>query len=144
MLSPVVVALIWQWILERRGILNALLENVGLEPIAWLTEISGDWAMFWVIFVSIWAHMGFYMPTLLVVIVLALIKSFQIFDEVWVLTNGGLGSKTTFVMQIIYAFGFSGQPQRFGLASAASLILAAFVLLLTLVQLAVSGRKIEG
>ena len=35
------------------------------------------------------------MPTMTVVIVLALIRSFQIFDEVYLLTGGGPGNSTT-------------------------------------------------
>ncbi len=63
LLSPVVVALIWKWILQRQGVLNGLLVNMGLEPVAFL--IDGTWAMSWVIVVSIWAHMGFYTLILL-------------------------------------------------------------------------------
>jgi alpha-1,4-digalacturonate transport system permease protein len=32
LLSPVVVALVWKWILQRDGVLNAILVAVGLEP----------------------------------------------------------------------------------------------------------------
>ncbi|MCB0104797.1 MAG: sugar ABC transporter permease, partial [Caldilineaceae bacterium] len=127
LLSPVVVALIWKWILLRDGVLNAALVSVGLDKI--LFFVDPTWAMFWAIFVSVWAHMGFYTlillaglqaippdlyeaaemdgtsrervfwritlpllwPNMLVVIVLALIKAVQIFDEVFVLTGGGPG-----------------------------------------------------
>jgi alpha-1,4-digalacturonate transport system permease protein len=63
LLSPVVVALIWRWVLQREGLLNASLEGVGLEPVIWL--LDRGWAFFWVVFVSIWAHMGFYTLILL-------------------------------------------------------------------------------
>src|SRR5690606_11357187 len=63
LLSPVVVALIWKWILQRQGALNGLLVNLGLDPVAFL--LDGTWAMSWVIVVSIWAHMGFYTLILL-------------------------------------------------------------------------------
>lgn len=63
LLSPVVVALIWKWILQRQGALNGLLVNMGLDPVAFL--LDGTWAMSWVIVVSIWAHMGFYTLILL-------------------------------------------------------------------------------
>ena len=42
------------------------------------------------------------MPSLLVVFVLGLIRAVQIFDEVWVLTGGGPGSATTYLVQFIY------------------------------------------
>src|SRR5690349_5786665 len=58
LLSPVVVALIWKWVLQREGLLNGVVVAFGGQPELWLAE-SG-WAFFWVIFVSVWAHMGFY------------------------------------------------------------------------------------
>ena len=177
LLSPVVVALIWKWILLRDGVLNAVLVAFGLEKI--LFFVSPQWAMFWAVFVSIWAHMGFYTlillaglqaippdlyeaaemdgtskervfwritlpllwPNLLVVIVLALIKGVQIFDEVFVLTGGGPGTATMFIVQYIYTTGFAEQVQNFGLASAASVVLGVVLFILTLTQLAATRRK---
>jgi len=63
LLSPVVVALIWKWILQRNGLLNAFIVNFGGEKIPFL--INADWSFFWIIFISIWAHMGFYTLILL-------------------------------------------------------------------------------
>lgn len=63
LLSPVVVALIWKWILQRNGVLNAILVSLGMEPVNFL--LSASWSMTWVILVSIWAHMGFYTLILL-------------------------------------------------------------------------------
>jgi alpha-1,4-digalacturonate transport system permease protein len=171
LLSPVVVALIWKWILQRDGLLNAAMVATGSEPVLWLAE-SGP-AFFWVVFVGIWAHMGFYtlillaglqaipadlyeaaqldraspwrtlvrvtlpllMPNLLVVLVLAAIRAVQTFDEVFVLTGGGPGSATTFVVQFIYQTGFQEQVRLYGLAAAGSLLLAVALIVLTLIQL---------
>jgi alpha-1,4-digalacturonate transport system permease protein len=146
----------------------------------WLT--SSSWAFFWVIFVSIWAHMGFYtlillaglqaipkdmyeaaemdaaspwrvltritlpllMPNLIVVLVLAMIRAVQIFDEVFVLTGGGPGSATTFIVQFIYQTGFAEQIHLYGLAAAASLVLAIGLMTLTLVQLKLSRASEAG
>jgi alpha-1,4-digalacturonate transport system permease protein len=63
LLSPVVVALIWKWMLQRDGLLNALLVNQGYERIVFF--LSARWSFFWVVFVSTWAQMGFYMLILL-------------------------------------------------------------------------------
>jgi alpha-1,4-digalacturonate transport system permease protein len=171
LLSPVVVALIWKWILQREGLLNAGMVAAGANPVLWLAEPG--WAFFWVIFVSVWAHMGFYtlillaglqaipadlyeaaqmdraspwrtlhritlpllLPNLLVVLVLAAIRAVQIFDEVFVLTGGGPGSATTFVVQFIYQTGFQEQVRLYGLAAAGSLLLALALIVLTLIQL---------
>ena len=40
-----------------------MLVELGFEPTLWLAEPG--WAMFWAIFVSIWAHLGFYTLILL-------------------------------------------------------------------------------
>jgi alpha-1,4-digalacturonate transport system permease protein len=63
LLSPVVVALIWKWILQRDGLFNAVLANFGIEPI--LFFLNANWATLWVILISIWAQMGFYTLILL-------------------------------------------------------------------------------
>src|SRR5437763_2273005 len=36
---------------------------MGDSPVGWLTD--AHWAFFWVVFVSVWAHMGFYTLILL-------------------------------------------------------------------------------
>jgi alpha-1,4-digalacturonate transport system permease protein len=75
------------------------------------------------------------MPNLLVVLVLAAIRAVQTFDEVFVLTGGGPGSATTFVVQFIYQTGFQEQVHLYGLAAAGSLLLAVALVALTLLQL---------
>lgn len=177
LLSPVVVALIWKWILQRDGILNAALTMAGGQKILFFVDPS--WAMFWSVFVSVWAHMGFYTlillaglqaiprdvyeaaemdgtrpwrvfhritlpllwPNLLVVLVLVLIRSVQVFDEVFVLTGGGPGTATLMIVHYIYATAFANQVQNFGLAAAASVLLGAVLFLLTLLQLFLTRRR---
>lgn len=64
LLSPIVVAMIWKWILQTDfGILNAAIESLGGDRIPFLTNAS--WARFWVVFVSVWSQMGFYTLILL-------------------------------------------------------------------------------
>ncbi|TMH60578.1 MAG: sugar ABC transporter permease, partial [Betaproteobacteria bacterium] len=180
LLSPVVVALIWKWMLQREGVLNAVLAAAGTSPVGWLSDAS--WAFFWCVFVSIWAHMGFYtlillaglqaipadlyeaaemdgaspwrrfsritlpllMPNLIVVLVLGLIRAVQVFDEVFVLTGGGPGSATTFIIQFIYQTGFAEAIHQYGLAAAASLVLALSLLVLTLLQLRMTRKNLAG
>jgi alpha-1,4-digalacturonate transport system permease protein len=176
LLSPVVVGLIWRWILQRQGLLNFTLLPFGHQPFAWLTDPT--WAFAAAVGVSVWAHMGFYTlillaglqaiprdlyeaaemdgtrpgrvfrritlpllwPNLIVVIVLALIKAVQIFDEVYVLTGGGPGTSTLFLTQYIYETGFASQLRNPGLAAAASILMGLVLVALTLVQLGL-GRK---
>ncbi|MEX0969390.1 MAG: sugar ABC transporter permease [Paracoccaceae bacterium] len=180
LLSPVVVALIWKWILQREGVANAFLDWTGIGGINWL--VNAQWAFAWSVFISVWAHMGFYTlillaglqaiprdvyeaatmdraspwrtfrritlpllsPTMLVVLVLALIKGVQTFDEIYAFTGGGPGTATTFIIQYIYERGFAGAPRLFGLAAAASLLVAGVLVLLTLLQLWVNRRNVNG
>jgi alpha-1,4-digalacturonate transport system permease protein len=178
LLSPVVVGLIWKWILQRQGLLNLAVFELGGTPQVWLTDRT--WAFVAAVGVSIWAHMGFYTlillaglqaipkdlyeaaemdgtrksrifwritlpllgPNLLVVIVLALIRAVQVFDEVYVLTGGGPGTSTTFLTQYIYETGFASNLRNPGLASAASILMGLVLVVLTLLQL-LAGRRSE-
>lgn len=63
LLSPVVVGLIWRWILQRQGLANLLMVEAGFEPVNWL--IDRFWAFAAAVGVSVWAHMGFYALILL-------------------------------------------------------------------------------
>jgi ABC-type sugar transport system permease subunit len=251
MLSPVVVAVIWDWVLKRRGILNAVLEDwvngwnwfagsagfpllagiflawmlhmllepvfkrIGVKradslglgvavviallivlsstfrsaltlpdyrPINWLIDVRSGWPMFWVIFVYTWGHLGFYMlillaglqaipkdlyeaaemdgtsrsrqfwritlpllmPTMIVVLVLSLIRAFQVFDEVYVLTGGGPGQATKMIIQHIYESAFIGDAKRYGIAAASSVLVAGLLLVLTLIQLTATRKRAGG
>jgi alpha-1,4-digalacturonate transport system permease protein len=178
LLSPVVVGLIWKWILQRDGVLNAIAAALGSDRLPFL--LSADWARLWVILISIWAQMGFYtlillaglqsipselyeageidgtntwagfrfitlpllVPTLLVVTVLSVIRAVQVFDQPYVLTGGGPGTATQYIVQYIYRTGFEPTAPQYGLAAAASMVLAAVLLILTLGQLRL-GRSTE-
>ena len=79
------------------------------------------------------------MPNLLVVIVLVLIRAVQIFDEVYVLTGGGPGTSTLYLTQYIYETGFATLLRNPGLAAAASILMGAVLVVLTLLQLGIAG-----
>ncbi|MDJ0753349.1 MAG: sugar ABC transporter permease [Ardenticatenaceae bacterium] len=63
LLSPIVVALIWKWILQENGLFNGVLDGLGYDKVMFLTNVG--WARFWVIIISVWAYMGFYTLILL-------------------------------------------------------------------------------
>jgi multiple sugar transport system permease protein len=71
-------------------------------------------------------------PTMLFVLVTDVIGSFQVFDQVYVLTQGGPGSATTVINYQIYTTGF--QNFDVGSASAMSLLLFGVILAVTIVQ----------
>jgi alpha-1,4-digalacturonate transport system permease protein len=63
LLSPIVVALIWKWILQENGLFNGILIALGHDKIPFL--VDPQWARFWVVVISVWAFMGFYTLILL-------------------------------------------------------------------------------
>ena len=65
------------------------------------------------------------------------------FDEVFVLTGGGPGSATMFIVQFIYQTGFAESIRLYGLAAAASLVLASTLLALTVAQLRLTRRSLD-
>jgi len=170
LLSPIVVALIWKWILQENGLLNGIITSLGYDKIPFL--VDAQMARFWVIIISVWAFMGFYtlillaglqsipsdlyeaasidgannwhtfahitmpllMPQMIVVLVLSLIRAVQIFDLVFAFTGGGPGTATLYIVQYIYSKGFSSPSKQFGLAAAASLLMAGVLVILTLIQ----------
>ena len=179
LLSPIVVALIWRWMLQENGLFNAFIVGLGGEKMRFLTD--RNWARFWVVMVSVWSLMGFYTlillaglqaipadlyeaaaidgasgwrafqsitlpllaPTMLVVIVLSTIRAVQIFDVVFAFTGGGPGSATLYIVHYIYNNGFASPFREFGLAAATSLVMAAVLIVLTLVQIRVQGTGLE-
>ncbi len=172
LLSPIVVALVWKWILQENGLINGILAGLGQDKIPFLT--NAQWAQILVILISVWAFMGFYtlillaglqsipadlyeaaaidgsnpwqsfskitmpllMPTMIVVLVLSLIRAVQVFDIVFAFTGGGPGTATLYLVQYIYNYGFSSPNKQYGLAAAASLLMASVLVALTVVQLA--------
>ncbi|MCR4426215.1 MAG: sugar ABC transporter permease [Firmicutes bacterium] len=58
--TPVVaISIVWTWIYKEdtAGLLNALLGPAGISPQAWL--LDPKWAMFALILMSIWRHLGY-------------------------------------------------------------------------------------
>jgi multiple sugar transport system permease protein len=80
-------------------------------------------------------------PSLFFVVVISLINGFQVFDQVWVMTEGGPGGASTVVVEQIVNYAFS--YGRVGYASAMSLVLFAVILLVTLVQLRLQRRWVH-
>ncbi|RCW55393.1 carbohydrate ABC transporter permease [Halanaerobium sp. ST460_2HS_T2] len=77
-------------------------------------------------------------PTSLVVVVLSTIQAFKMFGLIKVMTTGGPGDSTTYLVQEIYQQAF--QVGDMGYASAMSVMLFIILGLLTIVQFKVSNR----
>jgi len=163
------LALVWHFILTLdRGIMNYLLQQIGLPAVPWLT--SQRWALPSLIMFDVWRACGYLMilylaglqgipkilyeaamidganrwqlrryvtlpqitPTAFFCITISLINAFQLFDNAWVLTEGGPHDASRLVVLYVYEVAF----RRFemGYASAVSLSLFALVVGVTLLQ----------
>lgn len=177
MLSPVVVGLIWNDVLNRKsGLLNAVLQGLGIGAPGWLIEPK--LGMISAIAVGLWVHVGFYSiillaglqgidrslleaasidgadrwqiirliilpllkPTTLVVIILSTIHGFQSFDFIYTLTGGGPLGATTLIVQYIYERAFI-VPIRYGLGSAAGVILFSIIFFFTALNFLVGKKR---
>ncbi|KRW92653.1 sugar ABC transporter permease [Alicyclobacillus tengchongensis] len=78
-------------------------------------------------------------PTLLFVLVTSVIGSFQVFDTVYVMTQGGPGTSTNVYNFYIFQQGF--QFFHMGYAAALSVILFVVILLVTLFQMRFVGKR---
>jgi multiple sugar transport system permease protein len=80
-------------------------------------------------------------PITLYVTILCFGNSFQMFDEAYIMTQGGpVGSTTTLVFRM-WTMAF--ENFRFGDAAATSMVIILFILVVTLIQFKVGGQKGE-
>lgn len=64
LISPVVVGLVWGWMLERQGgLVNSVLGGLGIGEIPWL--VDSTLSMVSIIGVGVWMQVGFYMLIIL-------------------------------------------------------------------------------
>jgi len=172
------LALVWNFLLAQdRGVVNFLLQQIGLEPVGWLS--TSRWALVSVIAFDVWRACGYLMvlylaglqaiseslyeaakidgagewdlfryitlplitPTAFFAVVISLIGAAQVFDNVWVLTEGGPADATRLIVLYIYELGF----RRFemGYAATASLTLFLILVTLTLIQFRLSRRWVH-
>ncbi|MFI5801834.1 carbohydrate ABC transporter permease [Streptomyces sp. NPDC051561] len=76
-----------------------------------------------------------------VVVVLQVLASLKIFDQIYIMTGGGPDESTRPILQYVYEAGFAGY--RIGYASAVSYLFFALILIVSLVQLRLSRRNRE-
>jgi multiple sugar transport system permease protein len=80
-------------------------------------------------------------PSILFAMILAMIGAFQVFDQVWVMTEGGPAGATTVVMEQVVKNAF--RYGQMGEASAMSWVLFAIILVFTIVQLRLQRRWVH-
>ncbi|MEU6183449.1 carbohydrate ABC transporter permease [Streptomyces coeruleorubidus] len=80
-------------------------------------------------------------PTLLVASVVGIINALQVFEQPYVLTNGGPGDSTRTVVMVIYETAF--EQLRFGEASAVGVLLFVLIMAVTALQFRLSRRFVH-
>jgi multiple sugar transport system permease protein len=75
------------------------------------------------------------------VLILQILASLKVFDQIYILTQGGPDDSTRPILQYVYQTGFTGY--RIGYASAVSYIFFALIVIISLVQLRLSRRNGE-
>lgn len=169
-MTPVVVAFVWQYILGENGPLNLFLRGIGLGALAqpWLGQ--PDTALASIIVVLVWQYAGYSMviylaglqaipeevleasqldgagpirrfwsvklpllaPAVTISVMLSLIGSLKVFDQIFVLTGGGPGGSTQTLATLMFreAFYFG----NFSGGVAIGVVLLALVAVISFVQ----------
>jgi len=78
-------------------------------------------------------------PIILVVVVLATIEAFKAYELIFVMTQGGPGTSTKFIVQYIYQAAF--EEDRMGYGAAMSMILLAIIGIFTALQFAAQREE---
>ncbi|CAM3302457.1 carbohydrate ABC transporter permease [Occultella aeris] len=131
-MPSVIVMYIWQSIGIKMLIYLAALQ--GLPPeVGEAARLDGANSLerFWYMTVPLLRPATFF------VLVISVISSFQVFDQIYILTSGGPANATTVMTYQIYQSAF--QASRMGYASAQSI-----VLFVVLIILAIVSRRIVG
>mgnify|MGYP000668597098 FL=1 len=133
-LVSIIVVTTWQGVGFGMVVYLAGLQGIPRE----LYEVAAlDDARGWKRFALItWPLLG---PTTFFLVVYSIIVSFQVFDVVYVMTRGGPGTSTTFLVQYAYDQGFNQRRQ--GYAAAIGVIIYLIVLLFTIAQWRLSRRR---
>jgi alpha-1,4-digalacturonate transport system permease protein len=98
---------------------------------------AGSWASFRYITLPL------VKPSLIVVFVLSFIRCVQVFDHVFVMTGGGPGTATQYIVQYIYNTGFSSDPQNLGVGSSSFNHFGPDLTSVDIIQLRVTGSGEE-
>lgn len=88
-----------------------------------------------------WITLPLLRPTILFVVVMSVILSFQVFALVYVMTGGGPAGSTSVIVFYLYQQAFT--YFRMGYASAVGYVLFVIIFLLTVLQFKLFGKRVE-
>ena len=158
--SVVIIAITWRWIYNSEfGLLNYLLGVVHIQPVRWLSDPNvvlfnaamgsipaeyyqaahldgaGPVRRWWSITLPL------IRPTILYIVVLYTIASFEVFEKVFLMVPSGVGNSAQVIMTQIYQNGF--QQFRYGVASAQAFILFLMIASVAVVQFRALRSDVE-
>ncbi|WP_412866596.1 carbohydrate ABC transporter permease [Cellulomonas sp. 179-A 9B4 NHS] len=94
---------------------------------------AGRWRQLWAITLP---QLG---PTTVLIVMLQVLASLKVFDQIYIMTQGGPGGVTRPVVQYIFESGFTGY--RFGYASAIAYVFFAVIIIISVAQLRFTSRR---
>lgn len=123
-------------------ILFSVWKNMGYYMVIYLAGLQGtnpeleeaaelDGANKWQIFWNV--TMPQLRPTTFFVVIMLTIASFKVYDQMYMITQGGPGNATMTLVYYIYNVAFVSTP-KYGYASAVSMVLFVLVLAITIIQ----------
>jgi multiple sugar transport system permease protein len=135
-LYSIVAMTVWGWIGFDVIVYLAALQGIPHELVE-AAEIdgAGTWGIFRHVTVPLLA------PVTLFLVVWSTINALQLFDEVYLATNGGPGTAT--YVPVFYLYRMAFQLGKAGYAAAIAYVLFAVILVLTVVQLLVGKRMVH-
>ena len=78
-------------------------------------------------------------PTTVLILILQILASLKVFDQIYIMTQGGPGGVTRPVVQYVFETGFTGY--RFGYASAIAYIFFAIIVIISVGQMRLTTRR---
>lgn len=167
--GSIILGIVWRWMFQTtNGILNYLLELIGIAPVGWITDQR--MAMVSISLMKAWMDIGYYTvvflgayqsisnelveaahidganamqifwkikfpllnPTIVFCVMMATIWCFQIFNEPYIITEGGpLGASTTMTL---YLYQMAFVKSKMSYASAVGVVIALMIMLISLIE----------
>ena len=136
-LLSIIIISVWKFTGYNVVLFTAAIQNLPVEYYeAASVDGSNGWTDFWYITFPL------IRPTILFTTITSAIGSFQVFDVVYVITQGMGGPDFSTMTLLVYLYKHAFDNMKFGYGSAVSIIMFAFLMALTLLQLRI-GKSNE-
>jgi len=137
-LLVIIIISVWKFSGYNVVIFTAAIQNISKDYYeAAAVDGSNGWTDFWFITLPLIS------PTLLFAIITSAIGSFQVFDSVYVITQGMGGPNFSTMTLLVYLYKHAFDGMRFGYGSAVSIVMFGILMILTLVQLRIGRSSSE-